>query len=100
MIEPVTGPLIFLLIFLAIGILLTMFVAWVIALSLLHPPRMTDGKAMYLLRRMSPSDLGLPFESANFDVVDQQNPGSSKLRLAGWWIPAEHTRGRCVVLLH
>ena len=40
---------------------------YMMARHLLTPPRMTDGKAMYLLRRLTPEDLGLPFEAACLD---------------------------------
>ena len=61
-------------VFLLVGVLLVILTAWVIALSLLHPPRMTDGKAMYVLRRMSPADIGLPYERISFDVRDEAAP--------------------------
>src|SRR4051812_27454884 len=82
----VTGTILLLTTLLWSGVLLTITVAWVIALSLLHPPRMTEGKALYILRRMSPSDLGLPFDSIEFEVTDAQRGGARKLKLAAWWI--------------
>jgi uncharacterized protein len=88
----VIGWLVFGLVFVATGALLIAFAAWVIALSLLHPPRMTDAKALYVLRRMSPADVGLPFEPVEFDV--------SGIKLASWWIPAAAPSARCVVFLH
>ena len=63
-------------VFLAVGVLLVIVTAGVIAVSLLHPPRMSDGKAMYVLRRMSPADLGLPYERVNFDVRDEAYRGT------------------------
>jgi hypothetical protein len=68
-----------------------------IARMILRPPRMTDGKAMYLLHRLSPGDLGLNFENQNFTIRDQTN---KPLTIAGWWIPAQLQSGRCAVLLH
>jgi hypothetical protein len=68
-----------------------------LALMLLRPPRMTDGVAVYRLRRLSPGDLGLAFEDINFIVRDENE---RPLRLAAWWIDNPHARGRCVVLLH
>src|SRR4051812_12527129 len=59
----------------------------VAAWSLLHPPRMTDGKALYLLRRLSPADVGLAFEDVTFTVRDR--PTGRPLRIAGWWMPRE-----------
>jgi pimeloyl-ACP methyl ester carboxylesterase len=92
----ITLPLIFLL----VGILLIAFAAWLIAQAMLRPPRMTDGKAMYVLRRLSPGDLELPFESMAFHVRDQQRNGATTLRLASWWIPAAAPSDRCAILLH
>lgn len=77
-------------------------IAWgltvlVMAWSLTHPPRMTDGKAAWVLRRLAPSDLGLPFEEMGFDVRDQTG---KRLRLAAWWIPVRESDGRCAMLIH
>ncbi|MDB5300905.1 MAG: peptidase [Phycisphaerales bacterium] len=68
------------------------------AFSLLRPPRMTDGKATWVLQRISPGDLGLSFEEMHFIVRDERD--GRRLRLAGWWIPAARSAGRCVILLH
>jgi pimeloyl-ACP methyl ester carboxylesterase len=65
--------------------------------GLLRPPRMTDGKAVWVLRRLSPGDLGLVFEEVSFDVRDKQG---KSLRIAAWWIPAAETSDRCVVMIH
>ena len=65
---------------------------------LLHPPRMTDGKAAWLLKRLSPGDLELPFAPLQFRVRDQQT--HAQLTLAAWWIPADNSDGRCAILLH
>lgn len=75
---------------------LWLWMAW----ALVHPPRMTDGKAIYILKRLSPQDLGLEFENLRFKVVDQHT--HRPLNLAAWWIPApEHAvQGRCVILVH
>jgi hypothetical protein len=63
---------------------------------------MTDGKAAWLLQRLSPGDLSLPYEDVSFDVRDERTGAS--LRMAGWWIPCPggpaRETGRCVVLLH
>lgn len=82
----------------ALGVLLTAVTVFVMAWSLLRPPRMTDGKAAWLLQRLSPGDLGLPYEEVSFLVRDQRT--DVPLRMAGWWIPSAHPRDRCVVLLH
>jgi pimeloyl-ACP methyl ester carboxylesterase len=58
---------------------------------------MTDGIAVYRLRRLSPGDLGLPFEEISFTVRDEHG---KPLRLAAWWIANAHARGRCAVLIH
>jgi pimeloyl-ACP methyl ester carboxylesterase len=73
------------------------------ARSLLRPPRMGDGKAMWLLKRLSPGDLGLQFEDLSFDVRDEHT--GRPLRVRGWWIPLggearRRTSDRTVVLLH
>jgi hypothetical protein len=70
----------------------------VMAYLLLRPPRMSDGKALWILKRLSPADLGLPFEPLEFHVQDEKD--GRTLRLAAWWIPHPHAHGRCAVLLH
>src|SRR5262245_33052120 len=70
-----------------------------LALMLLRPSRMTDGKAAYVLKRLSPGDLGMRFEEIRFTVRDEARPGSA-LTLAGWWIPHPAAAGKCVVLIH
>jgi fermentation-respiration switch protein FrsA (DUF1100 family) len=73
---------------------------------LLKPPRMTDGKATYVLQRLSPGDLDLPFEDVKFEVRDaapRQSSGQAsggKLKIAGWWIPPQERTGKCAVLIH
>jgi pimeloyl-ACP methyl ester carboxylesterase len=59
---------------------------------------MTDGKATWVLRRLSPGDLGLPFDTVTFTVRDERT--GQPLRLAAWWIPNPRAEGRCVVLVH
>lgn len=61
--------------------------AWLLAVTLyarrlLAPPRLTDGKALYRLGRVSPADLGWPFESLAW-------PSADGLTLRGWRIPPE-----------
>jgi pimeloyl-ACP methyl ester carboxylesterase len=60
---------------------------------------MTDGKAMYVLRRMSPGDLGLPFEPVEFTVPDAARPGTNLL-IRGWWIAAASASDRTCVIVH
>src|SRR5687768_4489654 len=86
---------------LTIGALLTAATVFLMAWSLLRPPRMTDGKAAWLLRRLSPGDLGLPYEDVSFPVRDERT--GQTLRLAAWWIPTTDSgppSENCVVLLH
>ena len=79
---------------------------WAIAVVLmanarLRPPRMTDGKALFVLGRISPADLSLPYETDVFEVAEVVDaPGRGKLLLHAWWIPHPLARGRCVILLH
>src|SRR3712207_9043034 len=56
--------------------------------AIFRPPRMTDGKAMYLLRRLHPGDLGLPYERLSFRVGGP--PGG--ITMIGWWIDRKSTR--------
>src|SRR5688500_19494921 len=67
------------------------------ASMLLKPPRMTDGKATYVLQRLSPEDLGLAYEHVRFEV---RAASGGKLKIAGWWIPPRERTGKCVVALH
>jgi hypothetical protein len=63
---------------------------------------MTDGKAAWLLQRLSPGDLSLSYEDVSFTVRDERTGAS--LRLVAWWIPCPTSpareTGRTVVLLH
>lgn len=77
----------------ALGAGAVLLMAW----SLVHPPRMSDGKAAWALRRLSPGDLGLGFEDVKFDVRDRNG---SPLTLAAWWIPHPLGSSRCAVLIH
>jgi pimeloyl-ACP methyl ester carboxylesterase len=81
-----------------VGIILSAGIVYLLARSLAMPPRMTDGKAAWVLKRLSPGDLALPFEEVSFDVHDERSGAS--LRIAGWWIPHPDAEGRCVVLIH
>ena len=92
---------------LALGALLAAATALLMAWSLLRPPRMTDAKAVWLLQRLSPGDLGMPYEDTPFVARDYRT--GQPLRLTAWWIPcpgagaggAPNDRSdRTVVLLH
>ena len=89
------------LVLLACGLGLAAAVAGLVAYTVLHPPRMTDGKAVYRLRRLSPGDLGLRFEPQTYTVRDERG---RPLRLTTWWIPAADPSappaGGTVLLLH
>ncbi|MDB5333338.1 MAG: peptidase [Phycisphaerales bacterium] len=86
------------LVLFALGLLSSLTAVFAMAMSLLRPPRMTDGKATWVLQRISPGDLGLGFEETHFIVRDERD--GRRLRLAGWWIPAARRSDRCVILLH
>ena len=91
------GVLLFLGVALFTGAVISTIAVWLMAAALIHPPRMGDGKAIYLLRRLSPADVGLPFESITFTVRDErQRP----LKIASWWIPNPQANGRTAILLH
>ncbi|HWE50247.1 MAG TPA: alpha/beta fold hydrolase [Bryobacteraceae bacterium] len=83
---------------LALGVLTAAAAVTAMAFALLRPPRMTDGKAVWVLRRISPADLGLGFEDISFNIRDEQT--GQPLRIAGWWMPHPKSIGKCVVLLH
>ncbi|MGH7214028.1 MAG: alpha/beta hydrolase, partial [Tepidisphaeraceae bacterium] len=82
----------------SVAILVWASMVWLLSDQFLCPPRMTDGKAVYILKRLSPGDLGLPFEDVRFDVRDQAT--GMRLAIAGWWIPHDNPTDRCVVMLH
>lgn len=67
------------------------------AWSLVHPPRMSDAKAVWLLRRLSPADVGLPFEDLRFQIRDERG---RRLTMAAWWVQHPHAEGKCAVLVH
>jgi len=77
---------------------LTCVVVYMMARMLLIPPRMTDGKAAYLLKRLSPGDLGLHFQLHEFTVRDEAT--SKPLKLTARWIPHPVAMGKCVILIH
>lgn len=79
-------------------VVLGVLAAALAARALLRPPRMTDGKAMYLLGRLSPEEVGLRYEDVQFRVHDHTT--GRPLDLPAWWIPAREPADRCVVLLH
>ena len=78
----VPGLLLLILVLLGAGLLLSARVVFLMATALLRPPRMSDGKALWVLRRLSPGDLGMRFETLSFHVRDQHS--GNKLRIAAW----------------
>ena len=85
---------------LVLGGMLWIAVVSLMAWAILHPPRMSAGKAIYHLRRLSPGDLGLPFEDRKFPgarcplgieityrkLVDPRSAKERSLRRADAWI--------------
>jgi pimeloyl-ACP methyl ester carboxylesterase len=69
-----------------------------LAYSILSPPRMTDGKAMYLLHRLSPGDLDMQFETLRFEVRDANSDES--LSIISWWIPHPSGSEKTVIFIH
>lgn len=87
------------LLLLICGAITIVIAAMMMARLLLRPPRMSDGKAAYLLRRVTPADLDLRYEPMTFDVPDAAQPGQ-RLQLAAWWLPAIEPSNRTAILLH
>lgn len=76
--------------------------AWILAVVLLalarlRPPRLTEIRALYLLKRMTPQDLGLAFEPRPFTV---HRANGKSLRLAAWMVHHPEAAGRMVVVVH
>ena len=82
---------IFALVLVASGALSAVTLIVLMARTLLRPARMTDGKATWVLRRLSPGDLALPFEDLKFRVRDEQT--GKPLDITAWWIPARDDGG-------
>ena len=68
------------------------------ARHLLRPRRMTDGRALARVGRMTPADLDLAFTPMGFTVRDARSNGP--IRLAAWWLPAPAPTDRTVVVAH
>jgi pimeloyl-ACP methyl ester carboxylesterase len=81
-----------------IGIALSALTIFVMARMLLRPRRMGDVRASLFLHRLSPTDLGMEFETVSFNVIDESTGG--KLKIAGWWIPTPRAQGKCAIILH
>jgi pimeloyl-ACP methyl ester carboxylesterase len=90
--------LILALVMAGIGIAAAVGMIVILAFMLVRPKRMTDARALIVLGRLSPSDLGMVFENVSYQVIDESTGG--KIRIAGWWIPTPNARGRCAIILH
>ncbi len=89
-----------LLVLLLCGVLAIVIAAALMARLILRPPRMSDGKASYLLQRVTPADIGLPFENLNVTIRDSLKNNASTIDITGWWIAAPGGSNRTVVLVH
>src|SRR2546430_17197506 len=78
--------------------LLALLVAWFMAHFVLRPPRMSDGKAIWLLKRLTPADLGLTFEPLSFRLRDCLT--GEPIDLAAWWMPHLSNPSHTVILVH
>ena len=87
----------FILVLLLAGGALFLLTSYLMARTLIRPPRMTDAKANWVLGRLTPQDIGLEYEPTAFTVRDAHS--GAHLSLAAWWIP-RHGSDRCVVLIH
>jgi pimeloyl-ACP methyl ester carboxylesterase len=92
--SALTLPLMLLL----VGAALVVAVSFAMAKALLSPLRMTGGRALWILRRLSASDIGLPSEDLTFVVHDERT--NRNLKLAAWWIPAPTASARCALIIH
>ncbi len=93
------GALILLLMLLLVGAALFGFVCLMMARALLSPPRMVGGQALWMLRRLLPGDLGLPFEEIWFEARDEKS--GRKIDISAWWIPAAiGASDRCALIVH
>jgi fermentation-respiration switch protein FrsA (DUF1100 family) len=98
MIPGVSGLLTLAGVLLVLGVILVLGTVLGMALILLRPTRMTDGRALHILKRLSPTDLGLAFQDVQFKVRDMHT--HRPLTVAAWWIPHPHARGQCALLIH
>jgi pimeloyl-ACP methyl ester carboxylesterase len=85
-------------ILLAVGVLLAAVTVRLMAIMLLRPARMTDGRAAWRLKRLGPGDLHLHYSDLSFQVRDEAT--GQPLKLAAWWIPCPVAAGRSAILLH
>jgi pimeloyl-ACP methyl ester carboxylesterase len=78
-------------------LILVIALVYLMARFLLRPPRMTDGKAAWVLKRLTPLDIGLSFTPLTLTIRDELS--KKTLPLAAWWMPKENST-QTVVLLH
>ena len=86
------------LMLLLVGLLIILGLIQAMAYVMLRPPRMTDGRAVWRLRRLGPEDLGLKYENISFTVKDIST--GKQIKLGGWWMPSKIQSARCVILIH
>ncbi len=86
------------LVVIAFGLLLTALLIAAMAIALLRPERMSNGRAAWLLKRISPHDLALPFVDQQWTVRDERT--GAALNMTGWWIPAASTSDKTAMILH
>src|SRR5438477_6310499 len=79
------------------GFVLLALLTYVMAHFLLRPPRMSDAKANWILKRLTPADLGLSFTPLTFNIRDQRT--NQPLKISTWWIPT-NSSDKTAVLLH
>jgi pimeloyl-ACP methyl ester carboxylesterase len=84
----------------AAGVVGTAIIAILMAFALLCPSRMNEAKALYYLRRLTPEDINLPYESIYFMVKDLASRSQTKIRLTAWWIPHPEPVSQCAIILH
>jgi uncharacterized protein len=93
-----------LLVFLAAGTLLAWLSVRQMTAMLLHPPRMTEGKASRVLQRIGPDDVGIPtFEEITLRVYrgDGSRERATSLHIRSFWMPHTDTGvSRTCVLIH
>jgi alpha-beta hydrolase superfamily lysophospholipase len=53
---------------------------------------------MFFVNRLTPDDLGLAYESMNFQVDDRRS--ARKIRIAAWWMAAGEGSSRTAILVH
>lgn len=94
----IAGLINLLLVLIASGALLVAALVVLMARRLIRPPRMTDGKAIYLLKRLSPGDLGLPFEDVRFTV--RHPADGQEISLAAWWIAHPAGSSQTCLIIH